>query len=185
MVCAQESAPSGRTSGRTGAVAQTHRSLANFFLAPGRHRGLLVSRMARQDGPPCRVLTAHLGESPLALQTAKTRRHDARPFHPGRPRRTSAVTSRRQRLAQRHMPPSGGMNVRPSGVSEYSTASAFDRVTRRAINPVDSRLRSVRVSMRCETLPRRRRSCPCRYGLSERKQNFRCPPPYEDWGNWL
>jgi hypothetical protein len=38
------------------------------------------------------------------------------------------------------MPPSGAMIVRPSWVKEYSTAMAFDFVTRLAINPVDSRL---------------------------------------------
>jgi hypothetical protein len=35
------------------------------------------------------------------------------------------------------------MIVRPSWVKEYSTAMAFDFVTRLAINPVDSRLRRV------------------------------------------
>jgi hypothetical protein len=54
----------------------------------------------------------------------------------------------------------------PSCVREYSTAIAFDAVTRLATSPVDSRLRRVLVSMRCETLPRRRRNSPCRRGLS-------------------
>jgi hypothetical protein len=45
------------------------------------------------------------------------------------------------------------MNVLPSWVKEYSTAMAFDLVTRLAINPVDSRLRRVLVSIRWETLP--------------------------------
>lgn len=58
------------------------------------------------------------------------------------------------------------MIVLPSWVKEYSTAMAFDLVTLRAMSPVDSRLRRVRVSMRCETLPRLRRNSPCRCGLS-------------------
>ena len=57
------------------------------------------------------------------------------------------------------------MIVVPSSVKEYSTAMAFDLVTRLAINPLDSRLRRVLVSIRWETLPSRRRNCPCRYGL--------------------
>ena len=55
--------------------------------------------------------------------------------------------------------------VVPSRVKEYSTAMAFDLVTFRAISPVNSSLRRVLVSMRWETLPMRRRNCPCRYGL--------------------
>jgi hypothetical protein len=51
-------------------------------------------------------------------------------------------------------------------VSEYSKALALDLVARRAINPVDSKLRSVLVSMCWETFPTLRRNSPCRYGLS-------------------
>jgi hypothetical protein len=40
------------------------------------------------------------------------------------------------------------MSVLPSLVKEYSTATVFDLVTRLATNPLDSRLRSVLVSMR-------------------------------------
>jgi len=58
------------------------------------------------------------------------------------------------------------MIVFPSCVKEYSTAMAFDLVTRLAINPVDSRLRRVLVSIRWETLPRCLRNSPCRWGLS-------------------
>jgi hypothetical protein len=54
------------------------------------------------------------------------------------------------------------MIVLPSCVKEYSTAMAFDLVTRLAINPVDSRLRRVLVSIRWETLPRCLRNSPCR-----------------------
>jgi hypothetical protein len=57
------------------------------------------------------------------------------------------------------------MSVRPRWVKEYSTAMALDLVTRLVINPVDSRLRRVLVSMRCETIPIWRRNCPCRKGL--------------------
>ena len=46
------------------------------------------------------------------------------------------------------------MSVLPSCVREYSSAMAFDFVTRFEINPADSRLRRVLMSMRCETLPR-------------------------------
>jgi hypothetical protein len=42
----------------------------------------------------------------------------------------------------------------------------FDFVSRRAINPASSRLRSVLVIMRCEMLPSWRRKSPCRQGLS-------------------
>ena len=80
-------------------------------------------------------------------------------------RRTSAVTCLRYRFAQWHIPLRGAMIVPPSCVNEYSTATAFDPVTRLAINPVDSRLRRVLVSMRWEILPRKRRNCPCRYGF--------------------
>jgi hypothetical protein len=54
----------------------------------------------------------------------------------------------------------------PSCVREYSTAIAFDAVTRLATSHVNSRLRRVLVSMRCETLLRWRRNSPCRRGLS-------------------
>jgi len=64
------------------------------------------------------------------------------------------------------------MIVVPSCVNEYSAEMAFDFVTRLAINPVDSRLRSVRVSMRCETLPTWRRNSPCRCGLSLRENRI-------------
>lgn len=79
---------------------------------------------------------------------------------------TSAVTTRPYRRAHRHIPRSGVMMVVPSCVNEYSAAMAFDFVTRLAIKPLDSRLRSVLVSMRCETLPTWRRNSPCRCGLS-------------------
>jgi hypothetical protein len=58
------------------------------------------------------------------------------------------------RFAPRHIPLSGAMSFLPSCVREYSTEMAFDFVTGFAINPADSRLRRVLVSMRCETLPR-------------------------------
>jgi hypothetical protein len=58
------------------------------------------------------------------------------------------------------------MIVLPSLVNEYSKALALDLVARRVINPVDSRLRSVLVSMCWETFPTLRRSSPCRCGLS-------------------
>ena len=70
----------------------------------------------------------------------------------------------------------------PSCVREYSTAIAFDAVTRLATSPVDSRLRRVLVSMRCETLPRwRRNSVPAR-PFFKREQNLRCPSADEDGG---
>jgi hypothetical protein len=53
------------------------------------------------------------------------------------------------------------MIVFPSLVNEYSKALALDLVARRAINPVDSKLRSVLVSMCWETFPTLRRSSPC------------------------
>src|SRR5215468_3280274 len=80
--------------------------------------------------------------------------------------RTTAVSSLWLLFAQRQMLVNGAINVLPSLVNEYSTAMDFDLVTRLAINPVDSRLRRVLVSIRCETLPRRRRSSPCRWGRS-------------------
>ena len=54
------------------------------------------------------------------------------------------------------------MIVFPNWVKEYSTAMAFDPITRLEINPVDSRVRRVLVSIRCDTLPRWRRNSPCR-----------------------
>jgi hypothetical protein len=45
------------------------------------------------------------------------------------------------------------MMVLPCLVKEYSKAFALDPAARRAINPVDSKLRSVLVSMRRETFP--------------------------------
>jgi hypothetical protein len=54
------------------------------------------------------------------------------------------------------------MIVFPSLVNEYSNALALDLVACRAINPVDSRLRRVLVSILCETLPNRRRNSACR-----------------------
>jgi hypothetical protein len=80
--------------------------------------------------------------------------------------RTTALSSLWLLLAQRQMLFNGAINVLPSFVNEYSTAMDFDLVTRLAINPVDSRLRRVLVSIRCETLPTRRRSSPCRWGRS-------------------
>ena len=65
-------------------------------------------------------------------------------------------------VAHLHIPRSGAMSVLPRWVKEYSTAIALDLVTRLVINPVDSRLRRVLVSMRWETLPIWRRNCPCR-----------------------
>jgi hypothetical protein len=56
----------------------------------------------------------------------------------------------------------------PIGVREYSTAGDFDTVTHLATNPVDSRLRSVLVRIRCEMPPGRRRSFPWRCGPSRR-----------------
>jgi hypothetical protein len=79
---------------------------------------------------------------------------------------TSALTSLPYRLAHRHIPLSGARIVLPNGVKEYSTATVLDVVTRLAINPVDSRLRRVLVSIRWEMLPRWRRNSPCRRGFS-------------------
>jgi hypothetical protein len=50
------------------------------------------------------------------------------------------------------MPLGGAMIVLPSLLNEYSTAMGFDPVTRLTIKPVDSRLQSVLVSIRCDTL---------------------------------
>jgi hypothetical protein len=54
------------------------------------------------------------------------------------------------------------MFVLPSLLNEYSNALALDLAARRVINPLDSRLRRVLVSMRWETFPTLRRSSPCR-----------------------
>src|SRR5215469_293045 len=63
----------------------------------------------------------------------------------------------------------GPINVFPSLVKEYSTAMDFDFVTRLAINPADSRSRRFFVSMRWDTVPRRRRNWPWRWGPSLRE----------------
>lgn len=65
------------------------------------------------------------------------------------------------------------MIVFPSLVSEYSTTKLFDLLARLAINPVDSRLRSVLVSIRWETLPTRRRNSACRCGRSSSENKIR------------
>jgi hypothetical protein len=64
------------------------------------------------------------------------------------------------------------MIVLPSLVNEYSKALALDLAARRVINPVDSRLRKVLVSMCWETLPTLRRNSPCRYGRSLREKRI-------------
>ena len=79
----------------------------------------------------------------------------------------TALISLRCAWAQRQTFLRGLRKDRPAFVSEYSTASDLDCVvTRRAINPADSRFLSVLVSMRGETLPTLRRNWPGRYGLS-------------------
>jgi hypothetical protein len=60
----------------------------------------------------------------------------------------------------------------PSAVKEYSTVIAFDVVVSLATNPVDSRWRSVLVSMRCETLPRWQRKSPSRQRLCTSKNKI-------------
>ena len=45
------------------------------------------------------------------------------------------------------------MIVLPSLLNEYSTAMRFDPVARLTTKPVDSRLRRVLVSIRCDTFP--------------------------------
>src|SRR6516162_6735154 len=57
---------------------------------------------------------------------------------------------------------SGAIRVSPIDVKEYSTAMDFDLVTRLATKPADSRLRSVRVRMCCETPSSCRSSSPWR-----------------------
>jgi hypothetical protein len=54
------------------------------------------------------------------------------------------------------------MIVFPSLVNEYSKALTLDPAARRVINPVDSRLRRVLVSMCWETFPTLRRNSQCR-----------------------
>ncbi|HZT02387.1 MAG TPA: hypothetical protein VFA39_09015 [Steroidobacteraceae bacterium] len=68
--------------------------------------------------------------------------------------------------AHRHMLVSGVMKVLPNSVNEYSTPRPLDPVNFLAIIPVDCRLRSVLVSMRCEAWRNRRCSCACRCGAS-------------------
>ena len=75
---------------------------------------------------------------------------------------TSALTYLWYLFAQRHIPLSGVMIVVPSLLNEYSTAMGFDLVTHLPINPVDSRLRRVLVSIRWEMFPTWRRNSPCR-----------------------
>ena len=87
-------------------------------------------------------------------------------FPSGSRRRTTALSSFWCWLAQRHMAVSGPTKVLPSLVREYWTAKGLEFVVRLAISPADSRLRSVRVSIRCEMIPSRRRSSPWRRGLS-------------------
>jgi hypothetical protein len=79
---------------------------------------------------------------------------------------TTALSSFWLLFAQRQMLVNGVINVLPNLVNEYSTAMGFDLVMRLAINPAASRLRRVLVSIRCETLPRRRRSSPCLWAPS-------------------
>ena len=76
-----------------------------------------------------------------------------------------AVSSLWCRLAQPQMLVSGAIKVLPIAVKEYSTAMDLDLVTRLATNPADSRLRSVLVRIRCETLSSCRSSSPWRYDL--------------------
>jgi hypothetical protein len=64
------------------------------------------------------------------------------------------------------------MIVLPSLVDEYSKALALALVALRAINPVDSRLRRVLVSMCWETFPTLRRNSPCRQGLSSSEKRI-------------
>ena len=64
------------------------------------------------------------------------------------------------------------MIVRPSWVNEYSKALALDLAACRVINPVDSRLRKVLVSMRWETFPTLRSSSPCREGLASSEKRI-------------
>ncbi len=71
----------------------------------------------------------------------------------------------------------------PSCVREYSTAIAFDAVTRLATSPVDSRLRRVLVSMRCENPSEVATQLPVpARPFFKREQNLRCPSADEDGG---
>ena len=75
------------------------------------------------------------------------------------------------------------MIVFPNWVKEYSTAMAFDPVTRLEINSVDSRLRRVLLSIRCDTLPRWRRKLPVSMRpLFQRKQNLGGPSADKERG---
>jgi hypothetical protein len=78
------------------------------------------------------------------------------------------------------------MMVLPNLVNEYSKALALDLAARRVINPVDSRLRRVLVSMRWETLPTLRCNSPCRHGLSlSEKRIFGVHLPIKIASLWL
>jgi hypothetical protein len=63
----------------------------------------------------------------------------------------SALIFVRYRRAQRHIPRSRAMIVCPGRVNEYSTARGVESLAPLAINPEDSSLRRVLVSIRCET----------------------------------
>src|SRR5262245_13730720 len=82
-------------------------------------------------------------------------------------KRIAATTVLLLPSAQRQMLLKGTMNVLPSFVSEYWTAMGLPSYTCRLIRPVDSRFRSVRVSMRCEMIRSLRRNWP-----------WRCGPPF-------
>jgi len=78
---------------------------------------------------------------------------------------TTALSSLWLSFAQRQILSNGMIKLFPSLVREYSTARDLDLVvTCLAISPQDSRLRRVRVSIRCETLPKPLRNCPWRHG---------------------
>ena len=77
----------------------------------------------------------------------------------------------------------GPINVFPGLIKEYSTAMDFDLVTRLAINPADSRLRTFFVSMRWDTLPRRRRNWPWRWGPVKGGQDLDGPLADENRGD--
>jgi hypothetical protein len=73
------------------------------------------------------------------------------------------------------------MIVLPSLVSEYSKALALDLVARRVINPVDSRLRRVLVSMRRETFPTFAAQLPVPVGpFFQREEDLRRPSADKD-----
>src|SRR5215831_14465942 len=78
---------------------------------------------------------------------------------------------------------SGVMIVLPSLLKQCSTARGFELVTRLAIHPAGSRLRTVPVSIRRETLP----SAPAQLAVSrrpllKRKQDLGGPSSDEDRG---